>query len=42
MFEFIKLQVALGNLTLEQAKAFVGKFITEAEYEILKQHKEDL
>ena len=40
MFEFIKVQLALGCLTLEQVKAFVGKFITEEEYETLKQDME--
>lgn len=36
MFEFVKIQIALGNLTLEQAKIFVGKFITDEEYKILE------
>lgn len=42
MFEFVRVQLVLGRLTLEQAKAFVGRFITEEEYEALKQDKEDL
>lgn len=36
MFEFVKVQLALGCLTLEQAKAFIGKFITEEEYQQLE------
>lgn len=36
MFEFIKVQLALGRLTLEQAKTFVGTFITEEEYQKLE------
>ena len=32
MFEFIKMQLLLGRLTHEQAKTFIGSFITEEEY----------
>lgn len=39
MFEFIKMQLLLGRLTLEQAKAFVGKFITEEEYQELEKEQ---
>lgn len=39
MFEFIKVQLALGCLTLEQAKAFIGTFITEEEYQKLEKEQ---
>lgn len=39
MFEFIKVQLTLGCLTLEQAKGFVGKFITEEEYQKLEKQQ---
>ena len=35
MFEFVKMQLALGRLTLEQAKAFVGTWLTQEEYDAM-------
>lgn len=37
MFEFVKMQLALGRLSLEQAKAFVGTWLTQEEYEKLEE-----
>lgn len=37
MFEFIKMQLLLGRLTLEQLKTLVGVYLTQAEYDKLSQ-----
>lgn len=35
MYEFVRTQIALGNLTLAQAKKLVGAWLTQAEYDKL-------
>lgn len=32
MFEFLRQQAALGALSLDELKGFIGSFITEKEY----------